>query len=451
MGSRAERLYATLPSGLQDVALTLRGWRQQRERLGGDFWGRLAAYRSRERVSEDELLAVRRARLREALRRAAEDVPFWGERFRRHGLDPERVEGPDDLRVLPVLTKAELVALGPGARWTPGQRAGIRWAHTSGTTGAGLVFPVTQEAVREQWAVWWRYRLRHGIEPGTWQATFAGRTLMPPGSRGRYWRVNWWGRQVLYSQYHLSPDTAPRYLEDLRRRGLPWFHGYPSLLSLVATHALARGVTLRPRWITAGAESLLEHQRAVIAEAFGGTPLEHYGLAEMVANASQCEAGRLHVDEDFAAVELLPAGDGTVRILGTGFVNRAFPLVRYDTGDLARLRAEGCPCGLPGRVLASVDGRQEDLVTLSDGSQVGRLDHLFKDMEWIAEAQIRQEHAGRCRIQVVPRPGFTEGDLTRLREECRARFGDRLQVEVEIVAAIPRTRTGKLRLVVREA
>jgi len=180
-------------------------------------------------------------------------------------------------------------------------------------------------------------------------------------------------------------------------------------------------------------------------------PLQHYGLPEMVANASECPAGRLHLDEDFAAVELLPDTDGTVRILGTGFVNRAFPLVRYDTGDLARLESEPCVCGLPGRVLASVDGRQEDLLALSDGSEVGRLDHLFKDMEWIAEAQIRQDRGGRCRIDVVPRPGFTEADVERLLRECRARFGDRLQVAVAIVNSIPRSSTGKLRLVVREA
>ncbi|HET9299042.1 MAG TPA: hypothetical protein VFO11_03795, partial [Candidatus Polarisedimenticolaceae bacterium] len=431
-------------------ALTLSGWRQRRERLGGDFSRFLAAYRARDVVSEDEVLALRRARLREALLRAAQDVPFWAERFRRHGLDPARVEGPDDLRELPVLTKTELVALGPQARWAGAPRKSLRWTHTSGTTGAGLVFPVTVDAIRGQWAVWWRYRLRHGIEPNTWQATFAGRTVVPPEATERYWRVNHAGRQVLYSQYHLSPATAPLYLEDLARRALPWFHGYPSLLALIAGHASANGVALRPRWITAGAESLLEHQRETIRRAFGVSPLEHYGLAEMVANASQCPAGRLHVDEDFAAVELLPDADGTARILGTSFVNRAFPLVRYDTGDLARVAPQGCGCGLPGRVLLSVDGRQEDLITLSDGSEVGRLDHLFKDMEWIAEAQIRQDRRGRCRIAIVPRQGHVEADVQRLLEECRARFGDRLQVDVEIVSSIPRSRTGKLRLVVRE-
>ena len=451
MGSGLERLYLRLPTALQDVALSLDGARVRRERLGGDFAERLRAYRRRERASQDEIEAVRRERLRATLAQAVRDVPFWAERLRRHGVDPARVMGPDDLKALPILGKAEVVALGAEGRWLPPRKGSVRWAHTSGTTGAGLVFPVTVEAVREQWALWWRYRLRHGLTLSTWQATLAGRTVVPPSATRRFWRVNRAGRQVLYSQYHLSPRTADAYLEDLARRRLPWLHGYPSFLALLASYAARGGHAVRPRWVTAGAESLLAHQREAIRRAFGVETLEHYGLAEMVANASQCQAGKLHLDEDFSAVELLPDLDGTCRILATGFVNRAFPLVRYDTGDLARLHPEGCACGLPGRVLAGIDGRQEDLVVLADGSEVGRLDHLFKDMEWIAEAQIRQAEPGRCRILVVPRTGAAEADVLRLRRECRERFGDRLDVEVELVDALAKSASGKLRLVVREA
>jgi phenylacetate-CoA ligase len=187
----------------------------------------------------------------------------------------------------------------------------------------------------------------------------------------------------------------------------------------------------------------------IVRDVFGTAPVQHYGLAEMVANASECPDGRLHIDEDFAAVELAPSVDGTHRILGTSLGNFAMPFIRYETGDLARLASTPCGCGLPGRVLNSIDGRREDLLELSDGSMVGRLDHLFKDAVRVAEAQIRQAAPGRCTIVIVPRPGFGPADREALIDECRSRFGDRLDVEIEVADAIPRTQRGKLRLVVR--
>jgi phenylacetate-CoA ligase len=324
--------------------------------------------------------------------------------------------------------------------------------HTSGTTGAGLVFFTTLDAIRDQWAAWWRYRMRHRLAITTWAATFAGRSVVSGNDDDpRPWRTNWPGRQVLFSQYHLRPDTASAYANALATMDLTWFHGYPSFVAdlarLIGDLGLPRP---RPRVITLGAENVLHSQARIIREIFGVDPIQHYGLAEMVANASECPAGRLHIDEDFAAVELLQSADGACRIIGTSLQNFAMPFIRYDTGDLARSLPTPCGCGRPGRVLESIDGRAEDLLELKDGTRVGRLDHLFKDAVRIAEAQIRQTTPGRCTIAVVPREGYGPADRDALLLECRERFGDRLDVDLEIVAEIARGPRGKHRLVVRE-
>lgn len=449
--ARIEGLYNRLPGALQTAVLNVEAWRVRRERLGGGFRQRLDEYLRLERASDDEVLAVRRERLRQLLVFATREIPYWRDTFRAAGLDPARVEGPEDLAPLPILTKDDVVRLGPALWWAGAPARSIRTVHTSGTTGAGMIFRTTIDAVRDQWAIWWRYRLRHGIDFRTWSAVFGGRPIVAPDRRDPpYWRVNYPNRQLFFSQYHLSPATAGLYLEELGRRNLPWFHGYPSVLAYLSSLALDSGHTARPtpRVVTLGAENVLPAQARSIREAFGAEPIQHYGQAEAVANASQCPAGRLHIDEEFAAVELVPGEDGAYRMLGTCLENRATPLIRYDTGDLARPLAGRCACGLPGRAIESIDGRQEDLITLSDGSRVGRLDHLFKDLTRVAEAQIRQDRPGRCVIAVVPRAGYDRADEETLVRECRQRFGDRLVVEIEIVDSIPRTRSGKLRLVV---
>lgn len=255
----------------------------------------------------------------------------------------------------------------------------------------------------------------------------------------------------MFSAYHLGDDTAAAYLQACRDSGHRWMHGYPSQLALLAAQGLRLGLQLPAlRWLTVGAETLLPAQRRLIKEAFGVVPVQHYGMAEGVANFSECPNGAMHVDEDFAAVEFEPVGDGQYRVLGTNLSNAAFPLIRYAVGDLVELGSAKCTCRRSGRVVKRVDGRIEDYVTTASGVRIGRLDHIFKDMVHISEAQVRQRRPGAMHVLVVPRAGFDEQQERLLRREIATRVGPDMKVDIEFVQTIERTKSGKLRFVVVE-
>jgi phenylacetate-coenzyme A ligase PaaK-like adenylate-forming protein len=107
-----------------------------------------------------------------------------------------------------------------------------------------------------------------------------------------------------------------------------------------------------------------------------------------------------------------------------------------------------CECGHAGRVVDRIDGRKEDYVITKRGSHLGRLDHIFKDLVRIREAQIRQTEPGRMQIWVVRGDGYGADDERALRQEVLKRVGDEVDFEVEYKDAIPRTSRGKLRFVV---
>jgi phenylacetate-CoA ligase len=450
-----EAVYARLPISTQHLACSLVGLHTERTRYRGDFPRLLEEAQERTYWSIEEIEAFRNRRLARFVAHCVATVPFYRERLRLAQATPGDIKSLGDLAQLPILEKEDAQEHAAELKSTAVRASDTHTAHTSGTTGRALRFRVTVRASREQWAIWWRFRCWHGIERGTWCALFAGRSVVPiRQQRPPFWRINYPGRQLIFSGYHINHDNLSEYLAALRRRRPQWLHGYPSLLALVAAYVVETGSDLgyQVRWVTTGAENLLPHQSDVIERAFGVKPLQHYGLAEGTANVSQCELGTLHVDEDYAAVEFVALGqEGLHRIIGTNFTNLATPLLRYDSQDLATIRADAsCSCGRPGRVLERIDGRLEDYVVLRNGTRVGRLDHIFKDLVNIQEAQIYQARPGQITIRVVRGRDYGEADERMLLRETKKRVGDDMEVGIEYVENLSRSSLGKLRFVVSE-
>ena len=268
-----------------------------------------------------------------------------------------------------------------------------------------------------------------------------------------YWRRDRAGNMLMLSSYHLSEPAARAYVDALGRFDPVVIQAYPSSMAFLAGWMLAAGVSYGGNSLTGivtSSETLSQETRRAMERAFGCRVFDWYGQGERVAAIGTCERGRHHLLTDYSHVELEPAGDGLAEIVGTGFHNLAMPLVRYRCGDLVRPAPAGelCACGRSFPLIAEVIGRLDDCVKLPDGRSIGRLDHLFKGVAGILEAQIRQDRPDALAILVVPAPGFGESTRRTLAENFRHRLGDAVALEIEVVDSIPRTKNGKFKGVV---
>lgn len=437
-----EEFYLSCPPFLQQWFINLQGFQIKRNRYNQRFHSYLEICSNADPGKPDiKQLAL-------FLSEAAM-TPFWRERFRQYQVDISRHDIlTEEIRKLPLLTKKEVkdnlgyIINSRVRRFT--------LSHTSGTTGSGLIFPETPEMQNRQWAIWWRYRYWHGLSLDRWMGWFGGRSIASTRQKKPpFWRIVHPMKQVMFSSHHLNIQTVQYYLDEIIRRKLTWLHGYPSQISLFAHLIRMKGLIspLPLRTITVGGENLLQHQRQTIEEVFGIKPVQHYGLAEGTANISEHPGGRLLPDLDFALTEFVPVDPGQpdfCRIIGTNYHNLAFPLIRYDSGDLATM--DRCEHGKP--TVRSIDGRQEDYILLPDGVRLGRLDHIFKDITRVQESQIFQVDPYHIIIRIVKRDDYDiQRDEELILRETRKKLGHDIRITFEYPDVIPRSASGKFRFV----
>lgn len=328
---------------------------------------------------------------------------------------------------------------------------------TSGTSGSPLAVVSSRSALRLWFALLEaRNRRWHGVSRHEHWAILGGQMIARARrSRPPYWVWNASLHQLYLSSHNLSPSTAADYASKLRRFAPTHVVAYPSAAAHLARLGLDAGEQAHgPRVVIANAEQVTDAQRALI-EAYFGCPIrETYGMAEMAAAASECEAGTLHLLPDAGVVEVVgddgrPVAAGeSGRMLLTGLVNDAMPLIRYDIGDRGRSPASEapCPCGRAMRTLPPIEGRAQDMLATASGGRQFWNNPVFYGLP-VVEAQVIQERLDLIRVLVVPATDYGLPAAATIEARLRERLGA-VEVEIETRAEIERGPNGKFRPVI---
>ena len=449
----ADRIYAKLPRIGQNAAVSSYGMYWKWVRFGPGFARRVNAYRDRDRLTLSQWDQWQRGQLKSLLSDALQ-VPHYRESW--NAAQREAAER-GELAELPLLEKDPLRA--DATRFlNPERDPGFRKivAPTSGSTGTPIdnYWPWTElretRAVREVRSAGWA-----GVSFGQPRATFSGRFVEPdPNSRGPFHRYNLAEKQVYFSAFHLRPEHAPQYVDALRRHRVRWLTGYAVSYYLLAQMILDQGLEVPPlQAVITTSEKVTAEMREVMERAYRCRVYEEYSTVENCVFASECEAGSLHVSPDVSLVEILRP-DGSAcdpgepgEVVTTCLMRRYQPYIRYRVGDVATWAVDPCRCGRAMPVLAEVIGRLEDVLIGPDGRRMVRFHGVFVGLANVREGQVIQETRDRIRIKVVVTEAFTEADAGEIKERIRKRMGD-VEVVVQPVAEIPRTKAGKFKAVV---
>jgi phenylacetate-CoA ligase len=254
----------------------------------------------------------------------------------------------------------------------------------------------------------------------------------------------------------MSERNLGYYIKKLEEYGPIMIGGYPSSLYLLALANKKYGASkIDVDAVYTASETLFDHQRKAIEESFSCKVFNWYGNTELCGNIVECEEGELHVKYEHSRIEFLredntPCRPGeTGRMVCTGFGNRAFPMIRYEVGDVATVaKSQKSRCGRGGLLIERVEGRKEDYILTGDDKLVGRLDHIFKDSVNVKEAQIIQNAKGKIIFLIVRNNVYSKNDENQILEEARLRLGREMSISFNYVDSIPRTLNGKYQFIV---
>lgn len=363
-------------------------------------------------------LAERRIRSHESLAAmvayAGYHVPYYRDLFAKLGFDPGKVRR--DMRYmedLPYLDKE--IIYEQGSRLLSRGLAEIRHhaSKTGGSTGQSVVIYYDQPAADYAAAVTMYARERIGKSKYKAELHFACRFPdqidLPWPSREDF-KCFAMNRSNIFFDRIDDAGLAEIWKTLVRRR--PYLiHEHPSTIYALACYIerqYGRGKSFDT--FESSGELLQPYMREKISEILGCRVIDRYGLAEfgVVAYELDGHAHGLQVLESEGWPESRPTEDGGHELVFTGFRNRLMPLIRYATGD----RAKVCDTER-GFVLTDLVGRIHDVVPLSGVLYPTHhiMDILDHRVGGIQEFQIDLRYDQPI-LRIVPDPAADPGQIS---------------------------------------
>lgn len=402
-----------------------------------------------------ELESLQLSRLKDLLIHAQQNVPYYRKLFAEIGFDANSFSSFADLQNIPVLTKDEVrkhldeMKADNFEMWQP------RRVQTGGSTGKPLVTYKDRGAHTFLQAN--NLRAWHAAEynPGDPFITLANGSLLPKQGSLKNTVYFFLQHARMIPCYHMNDETLARAAEIINQSRVRFLFGYSSSMYLLATYMKSSGIKVGTpiEAVFTTSDMLYPHQRELIEEIFGTRVFDIYGCPEGGILSFECEQHcGYHLNQESAYTEVIsPDALGQGRIISTPLFNYAFPMIRYETGDVGSITTEPCACGRALPRIAQLGGRIRDFVVLSDGRHIhgaffNHLEALYQS-DWIEKYQVVQESLSHLVIKITCIRPPVETELEQIRSSLRKGLMPDMKIDFDL-SGVELAASGKFRLIV---
>jgi len=380
---------------------------------------------------------------------AENNVPYYRELFKQNSISSAQINTFEDFSQIPILTRNIIKNNIDRLKADNFQSYSPIKTETSGTTGE--VATVYRSAYHESFRLAAKWRQWNSYGYGFKQRR--ANITMPWSNRvdDEVCELDKIENSLIINTFHIiagNSDKVINRLKDFKPR-LIW--AQPTVLAALSEYIINHGIEpFEVDNIATYGEKSYPHVRKVIKQAFKGDYFEYYGNRENSIGAwgkwdnkfyELSEYCHLEIDKQTAVVEHPSAGE----LISTSLHNYAFPLIRYNSQDLAIMNGyisenDNYP------QVELLGGRGKDLLLSSKGLTVPYLPHLYerKILNLIKKYQLYQKSINEVILKLVPLPDFDrKHDAEVMVEQFTKMLANNFQVSIEYVDDIPVTKSGK--------
>ncbi|GAB4167793.1 MAG: phenylacetate--CoA ligase family protein [Calditrichia bacterium] len=333
--------------------------------------------------------------------------------------------------------------------------------NTGGSTAEPMVFYWDKQGQDWNRASVYRAAEWAGVHLGEKTAQFVGSHYDISKFESIQWKlIHWAQRYKIFPVAEMSDELFHKHFQQIQKYKPTSIWGYTHGIYNFAKFVKENYPNSDFSFIKAvftSSETLFGYHRELINEVFGENKVyDQYGAREMYI-ASECSMHEgYHCHSETVITELVnPDGswvpDGERgKVLLTELYNYAFPLIRYEIGDVAIAKKEqGCKCGLNHPMLESIEGRIPDMVILKNRIiSPSNWAIMLAEIEGIESFQIVQETLDHIKLNLKitknfkkEKEGFISDYLTKILKND-ATF------EIKYVEDIVTPKSGKRRWVI---
>jgi phenylacetate-coenzyme A ligase PaaK-like adenylate-forming protein len=451
-----KNIWERMPPSAQTFVGSLLGACPPQFLLGRRFRRHLTFLQQAQWWSTEQAALYQLNELRRLCTLAYERTPYYRNVFAASGFTPRDLRTWEDIRGLPMIDRTIVRDHLHAMCAVPPNSPQVDYTSTGGTSGSPVRFYIGAERSPIEYAYLVSSWQRAGFRLGLPLAVFRGRPVRQDRT-GFAHEYDPLLRHHYYSAFHMNDENMRRYLGHVRTIGPCFLHVYPSSVAALARF-LRRGDVEPPsniHGLIGESENVYPEQRRFVEDTFKRRFFSCYGLTEKVVAAAECEkSASYHVWPTYGLFELLDDRGRPVttpghrgEIVGTSFINRVVPFIRYRTGDYATYVATGCAeCGRAHPIIVDIRGhRSQEALVAHDGAiitwtAINVHDDTFDN---VLQFQLYQDTKGHAVLRLVPAPGFGDDDRQRIRRTLDRKLSGRLQVAFDIVESIPLSRSGK--------
>jgi phenylacetate-CoA ligase len=206
--------------------------------------------------------------------------------------------------------------------------------------------------------------------------------------------------EYLLNELFLTDSVLEQSIEFIQREGIEYIHLYPSNLEVLFNFCFNHSLKPKLKGIFTGSEGCSLKNRLKYRSYFNCPIVHWYGLSEKVVLASDEDCtGDFKVFTSYSFVSVENEINGVGEIVGSTFVNKALPLIKYATGDFGQVLYKDDYL-----IIRDVKGRWgKDFLFCEDGTKISSTQLNFHDevFKYILYYQIVQNSYNQILVKIL--------------------------------------------------